>query len=547
MRKSVRMRGSDPGRIRQPGTYLAMAVLTIIAVTAPAAPKDPATTRVSSRIVGRPLSELLRSLGKQAGCGVRAERDIDPQRVSVRFRERSLLDVLEWLACLLSHNPDGSQGYRWYRERRGDTDPVTLVLRRSHSSRLQEQKELEYPLRRTAELLRQLRSLARTPRGRRAEFRTDLPAGWKRPDSELHLRAAALLTDAQLDALVRGVTIPLDPSVFPDEGRLFDERRRAAGESRERFAPALRIRWKNRFGDRPSQPGTFFLELMQAAHSHPGWNVYYLRWQNDYTSLPDREVDLGPLLRAPGVPREQYGDPAHTIVALADAADLTVFQEHFYQSAVPHGGLSDGIPVMKGPLREVIRSICDTWGYCFRRQGDLYYFWPGNWALARYADIAEPEIEHWRDTLRRQGTFMLEDRIRLAARYSQPQLSQTMRVALRQAGRWNRQVTVALRILGSVSPQVRTRMEGEPGVPLEELARHEVGALLREWLTPEDEVEPLPMEGGRLLFTHLPRGGVGGEPYLVAWRGEQPFFLTRLSLRQGTPPAEHGVQFSDID
>lgn len=238
-----------------------------------------------------------------------------------------------------------------------------------------------------------------------------------------------------------------------------------------------------------------------------------------------------------------------SLQCLARAANLTLFQEHFYQPG-RSGGLARGIAVMSGSLREVVRSICLTWNYRFIRSGNVYYFWSYNWALSRHADLPEPEIEAWRETLRRQGEFTLEDRIRMAARYSQPQLSSTVRVALRQAGRWGRKITLALRLLAAAPPWLRSSLEREPGVPVELLQEGELGARLREWLTPPDSDDggPPDVQGGHLAIVQRAFGPAEVRRFLAVRVEEAQIGTTPLTLTAPSVPLpEHGAGYSDID
>lgn len=265
---------------------------------------DPLAAPITWEVTGRPLSESLRALSEQAGCQLRAEPDIERQRVTLRFRSMPLREVMEKLAGLLSHSPDKPDGYRWYRERTGEGRPARYLLRRDRASREAERRELEYPARRSAQLLAQVRTLALTPPGKREALRTELNLGWKAPRWDPHLRAVASLTGAQVEALARGQRVPLRPELFAAEEAQYQERMRQISGRSQPFTPSLRFRSEDVRGDLPFRGSLYFLQLSQAAEVNPGWDVYQQKAPNDYASLPDAEVDLRPLLTAPQVTRE---------------------------------------------------------------------------------------------------------------------------------------------------------------------------------------------------------------------------------------------------
>ena len=558
-------RSRDPRTFPNPGIRILSIFLTaalVSATSAGVAGADAVTSavKITAEATGRPLREVLQKLSGQTGkpgFQLLAEREIGEQRVSFRFESLPLDRVLDSLARLLSHSAARPDGYQWRRREdpRGTTGngaaphPVTLILRRSAASRAAEQRELELPQTRTLQILTELRKVARTAPEKRTLPKTGLRLTWLAERWSVHLRALASLSDRQFADLCEFKPVTLDPIVLQDS--------KAASENNPDPMVAgsvsrlsMRLRRWDRPGEISDRGGLFCLEIDPSAGiTHPGWDVYSEGVPSDFDSIPDVPVDLKPWVERPNVTREMRGDVGFLLQGVANAAKLTFFQEHFYQPVFT-GGLARPLPPadLSGSSRKVVRNICQMFNYRMVNDGETYYFWPYAWALARGADIPEPELSNWRQLLARQGEFSIEDRIRMAMRYSHPQLSKTMRVAIRQAGRWDIRTTLALRVVGLTPGWARRAMERSQPIPLNALEGGELGSALRSWLEPPG-TRTLPLLGtGQLTLVSLPPGSANAEPHLAVWMDGAVRWSTRLSLRiGGATTADFPVAGPDID
>jgi hypothetical protein len=489
------------------------ALLCISAVWAaePASPRLSEDPRLQATVTvdagPRSLSEILTGLSKQSGIRLVADKPIGNQRMMLQVSQTPLHAVMEHLRRVLSHDASGLPGYHWRQKDDAGDGGTTYQLWRDAASLRAEQVELDYPRRRIGQVLNSLREVARTDPARRDALGTDLPRSiWTFPERQDHLAALASLSTPEMDVLAAGRRVSINPAVLPGlaaRHRQAEAQRREEAEAlraaalamgkpdplpqgpqpEQAFAPTLFWERPNVDGDEPWNHGRFTVRLERGAGSSGiGFDLYMMRRLNDYGSLPEQRVDLTRALRGPEVTREQFGDVGYTVRALARAAGLKVVMEHFYQPG-RRGGLSrTGVPVTVGPVRELVRHICEHWDYRVERVGDTLYFWPYNWAMARACDIPERDLDEWRALLRKSGEFTVDERARMARAYSQGQLSYTMRVAIRQAGRWSARQTSALRLYGALTPTERSVAATPAGLPVERITARLRETTLREFL-----------------------------------------------------------------
>ncbi len=145
----------------------------------------------------------------------------------------------------------------------------------------------------------------------------------------------------------------------------------------------------------------------------------------------ERVYDLAPLLTAKNVSKEQQRDMGFVLAILAKVANVSVYQEHFYRNAFVGAEVRLKPENMRGTLPELVDAIAKTWRYSVRRVDDDYLFWSPTWALDRQSDIPERQLAPLRKILaQRGGSFINDDRVRMATIFSWPQVCITLDLAL---------------------------------------------------------------------------------------------------------------------
>lgn len=512
--------------------------------------------RISVDAARRPLGDVLKGISADAGIELRAGAPIGDQRVTLQVAGQAVHTVMDRLAGLLGHSSADDTGYRWRRSTLRSGRPAFILIRDARSI-AEERALLEYPRRKVQEWLRDFRDLAKLPAEQRAQFSTDLnPSLWRRAEWQPLMTAFADLSDADLAALAAGRLVPVDPAEFREFEPRYTERVRQAREraamirSQELaegrpdpypqdlpdpppFAPSLRLRWEDAEGDQPWRTGDYSLSLNQVLDYEAVLRPSDARADRSVFHQDGPVVDLGPYLDAPGVTPEQRGDVGFTVRALAKAAKVNAYEEHFY---TPHllGTWSRGIRRLKGPLPALLEEICLEWGYTVHKVGNDYLFWPGDWPFARRRDIPERLITPWRDRLIRQGALTLDDRGEMARTFTQAQLRGTMRFALPESGQWLSGTTRLLRFYGHLSAGERGRAVSPRGLPASSLARGTLDLLARDLLRDVRELTPEELLHSRITFG-TPES-VGSR--LRALRVESP----RRVLYEAPLPVEEGSQ-----
>ncbi len=252
------------------------------------------------------------------------------------------------------------------------------------------------------------------------------------------------------------------------------------------------------------------------------------------TEIPDdgQVIDLTPWLKAPGVTTEQRSDVGFTLQALAEAANLSLYEEQFFKPSY-WGARPGGLKTFTGTLASLVRAICTEWGYRAARVGDDYLFWSRTWAQDRAVDVPEALIRKWRQREKQQGSFALDDRIEMASMLTWPQLRLTLNLILPDAGPWtSRREATALRFLGRLSSLDRATAMTPRGVAFADLSSWLQESFVHDLLKSTVGVSPEQLRAARISVRVVrpARSGLAGIAMLEARIGDNPFWSASLSL-----------------
>ena len=426
--------------------------------------------KVSIEATNIPLSDVLTNMSKAANVNVSAEAAIGRQRVTLRANATPLYTVMARLRGLLSHRPAAPRGYYWEKLGGQGGKPVNYRLWRDAWSKRDEQDELNFPHRKSIQLLTELRNLARAPEGARKKYRGDVPSHLIADGDIKDFRdGLANLSDTDFDSLIATGTAPLDIGLFSAQIAAYNQNWRdsqtlyrqqsVAGGSGDPFPngvpdspntpPSIAFRVDDYDGLHPERASLYgiYLNGIQLPNLSPGSGMhiffdpyqeggqYRTKWLDEGISSSEPVIDLTPLLRGPAVSPKQRGDLAFTLQTLAKVAHISLFEESFYKGS-RSGALSMGLQTLKGTVPQLLNAICMEWGYRATKIGEDYYLWSVTWAYDRSIDIPEQFLTQLRSRDAKQGGLTVFDRAELAYKLSWPQLCLTLNIAFDAAGRW---------------------------------------------------------------------------------------------------------------
>ena len=490
-----------PSRILQPGAHLLRDIPEL-------------QQKITLDATDRPIGEVLAKISPSLPVDLSAERNVADQRVTLHVTNQPVYVLMGRLTRLLSHHPDTSEGYQWGNlDRAAGTRPAYQLWRDGHSVN-EEESALDYPRREIGVLLRDVRNMSGMSPQDLQKYAGDFPYKISASTDSLYTRAFQGLSDTQLDDLVAGQPLPLDPTVFaPEIAALHQEevdRAQAGWKSAQAFLaanPGASMPGVSLSSPPPDVPLTppmlsvvpgsnyenytdnFFLS------SPTQYNVHLEGVSNDSLLLdtydtnanrsPDRVpppkgpqlgpiVDLTPLLTAKSVTPAQRRDVGFTLQALAHAAHITFYQEDFlHRSAEIEATEAPnvvGLTTLKGPLPVLIAAICTHWNYQWQKVGDDYLFWSRTWAQDRADDVPERLLSPWRQRLQKQGKLTLADRADMAAALTWRQVGLTLKVALPETGPWSNDLYQMLHVIGLLSPAQNSAASSESGLAFASLA-----------------------------------------------------------------------------
>jgi len=457
--------------------------------------------KVTLEATDRPLGDVLKDLSLTLKVDLTASSQIADQRVTLRLTDQPLHLLMNRLPQLLSHAPGKPRGYYWERLDRPATPRPAFNLWRDLRSVQDEEYERDYPRREAAVLLRDLRNMAQMPAQDRAKYKGDYPDRLDDYGDGLpFVKAMRGLTDDQIDALAAGQGLPLDPAVFADG--IASEQQASAG-TQKFLADILAERKKALAAGQPdphpnmrlshdAPPDVPMLRLTPIDEDENiGWfGAYTLSMQGvsfnsplvldtynttanpalyHITPVPKPErpgdaqgsvIDLTPLFAAKAITPAQRSDIGFTLQALAQAAHINIYHEDFLRKSpmdsnpAPNssGSPSTGLKTLKGTLPALVTAICAHWDYRWQRVGSDYLFWSRTWAIDRANDIPERLIAPWRQRLKAQRAFTLDDRAGIATVLPLHLIRLTLDPVLPEAGPWSPASYRLLRFLGQLLP-----------------------------------------------------------------------------------------------
>ena len=452
----------------------------------------------SVEATNRALGDTLANLSHTLKVDLTASPQTADQRVTLHLTDQPLYLLMERLPALLSHLPNKSHGYYWERLDRPVGTRPAFNLWRDLRSVQDEEHEQGYPRREAAVMLRDMRNLCRLTNKERESYKGDFPfirfPGISPTEDGPEGRALRDLTDAQIDALLDGEKVALDPTLFPEEIAAFKKQRREnylrihhipSGEAASVPAlpdipPALSVSIADGGGNDPAGEMRYHLNLEGIVNYSSNIDVY------DTSAHPDPSrvspvaaasadkgapsVDMAPFLNDKTVTPEQRGSLSFTVQALAKSAHVNIYCETFlkgpYVAYLPKVG---GLTTLKGTLPSLIGAICTEWNYQGQKVGDDYFLWSRTWAMDRAADVPDRLISRWRTRQQKQGALTLTDDKEIAATLTWPQIALTLAPAVPGVRMGNSDYK-ALRLLGMLSPLENDAAFSPSGLSLAESA-----------------------------------------------------------------------------
>lgn len=458
--------------------------------------------KITLEATDRTLGDVLKDLSPTLKVDLSASARIADQRITLHLTDQPLYLLMERLPQLLSHAPDKPHGYYWEPLDRPVSSRPAYNLWRDLRSMGEEQDLLDYPRREAEVQLRDIRNLASMSPQEREAYNSDYPSKLL-TDSEVQPFVKALrgLTDDQLDALMRGEAIPLDPVLFSKEIEATKQQQRDQMRKQQEVAklthspdpypdgipeppssvvpPGLSVSPGDYNGLYPNRASLYGVHLDGIQDSYIVLDPYDTSRNASpirvaLTTLPksdskrvvDPVFDLTPLLADKKVTPEQRGDIGFTLQALARTARINLYQEDFLKHVSEWGTLSSGLAKTKGTMPELIRAICAEWNYQPQKIGSDYFFWSRTWAMDRASDIPDRLISRWQKKYQKQGVVTLDDHAEIAAALTWPQMALTLSAVMPEGCSGSPQAYGMYRLLGRLSLAERSAAFSPDGLVL---------------------------------------------------------------------------------
>jgi hypothetical protein len=438
-------------------------------------------TPVTLDVVEKPLGDVLADFDSTLKVDLSAERGVADQRVTLHVAGQPAHVLMSQLLALLSHDAEHPRGYHWGTLERPAGERPGYQLWSDGVSAAQERDALDGPYRRLAAILRDMRRAAQTP------LQGTVP-------DDLYSKAFRGLTDEQIDALVSGQTVPLDPSLFTAElaaNKQYSQEQYEAAVATARqksqtppilsepLAPAIRVTPADLDEEMGSLDlaGQFYLYLDGLTGGARNLDATSTETDPDpiLTHLPPNtgpQIDLSPYLSSKVATPQQQGDLGFTLQALAKAAHINVYQESFLRTSTLNGGPTHpALTELKGSLPRLIAQIGALWNYRAEQTPDGYLFWSRTWAQDRERDVPERLIARWRKRLQENGVLSIYDCGEIASALSWPQVALTLNPALPEAGVFNGIGDYRFfNMFGSLTPLEQTKALSPDGLALSVMA-----------------------------------------------------------------------------
>lgn len=522
--------------------------------------------KVTLEATDRPLGEVLKALSPALKVDLTASSQIANQRVTLHLSDQPLHLLMNRLPQLLSHLPEKPHGYYWEKLDRPANARPAFNLWRDLRSVQDEEYERDYPRREAGILLRDLRNLSRLTYQERMQYKGDYPytrfPGISPTEDKPEGKALKGLSDEQIEALLGGEKIPLDPAVFAKEIAAFKQKQRA--DSGRIYAEAISAGYPP--PEPPDIPPALSVERMDKDGTYPDQATEYevkLEGVNDYGNVlevydtnqsrdPNRAslplagngaasvIDLTPLLTDKAVTPAQRKDVGFTLQVLAKAAHVTLYQEDFLSRGATWGSESLGLAMLKGTLPQIVAAVCAEWDYHAEKVGDDYVFWSRTWVLDRANDVPDRLIAKWRARLRKQGALTLEDNAEIAATLTWPQVKLTLDVALPGTGPWySVKAYKVSRLIGLLPPLEREAAFSADGLALTDLSPWVQQAFAADFRQDFAKI-PADQLNQAVLTFQTDRAGSSDAPTEVVRMnvsaGGRSLFGTSIAIDLPTPP-----------
>jgi hypothetical protein len=435
---------------------------------------------------GQPLQDALADISQKYQVHLVAAKGVGQQRVNLSIRQQKLYTVMYRLAGLLSHSPITPVGYHWKREELPPA-PTTPVFRlyRDARSLSNERKALDAPRQTVGLMLREMRDAAQVPpedRGKNGKYANS--GLLFSPDYQLQRDVLTGLSDSEIDGLMRGGTVSLNPEQFKDR---ISTLRRLIEERNEGLAAEFRAQ------NRPVPPGllspqieppTLHLQPSDSDGENPIWSEMYGMEIDGMSTSPGGTLPGGTLIVGPyNTPdlinrrnrkladdpdidlttqlsdEKQAGDLRYILQAIAGAAHLNLYHEFFFKHSFYSGNVwGYKLPFLKAHLSEFLQQISSAWNCDYEIIGDTLSVWNNTWALDRQADIPEPLIQQWRAKIAATGGLSLRERVAIFHNFTWRQIRQTLWAALPEAGDWLPEIGLVkdiffMRVMGAMTPE----------------------------------------------------------------------------------------------
>lgn len=455
------------------------------------------------------VTEVFAQLSPKCQVNFVTSTRVGDQRITLHLTDQPLYIFMGRLIALLSHSPAKPHGYYWDAPEHPSSPRPVYELWRDLRSIREEEYELSYPRREAAVMLRNIRDLCRMTSEERAKYQGDYPyfplsAEIKEQPFGHDLmpvaRAMKALSDAQLDELMQGEKIPLDPVLFSEEISAVKQRQREQKLHEQEIsrligtrdpyptgvpessvvAPSISVAAEGDSGKTLSRSYLYAIRLNgldqgllldpydTKKNPNPSRIARYPSAVRPKQSEP--LFDLSEALGSKNATAEQRGDVGFTLQALAKAAHISIYQEDFLKPNPATGLRSEGLKPTKGTLSELILAICNEWNYREQKVGDDYFFWSRSWAMDRAVDVPPRLVSKWKSRFASQKGMTADDHAEIAAALTWPQISMTLAMTLPEGCPSSLDTYKMFRFLGRLTPLQRGMAFSSEGLALASLS-----------------------------------------------------------------------------
>ncbi|MGI4787271.1 MAG: hypothetical protein ACRYFS_00325 [Janthinobacterium lividum] len=471
--------------------------------------------KVTIDAVDCPVGDVLSKLSLKLKTDLIASSEVADQRITLKLANQPVLDIMTRLTWLLSHSPNRAEGYYWGRMDRQPGSRHGILFWRDGHSLAEEQEARDAPRLKMALLLRDVRDLCRMTPEQRTQYHGELSENYLNcsPDDEdkPFEDALATMSNSDLDDLMSGQHVMLDPTQFTSRISLYQQAQAAKAANARAAAqavgqsdpfpdgipaltpPALYVKVDDNDGRYPDQSDQFgvFLEGMDTTPTNinvqPGQtattHITIDPMQPNFLLPPEPLnvpsggpiYDLMPILKNKAITDRQRHDLGFNLQALAQVANITLYQEAFLKPSASE------LAVTKGTLAQILASIRETWDCHITKTGTDYLVWNRRWVQDRASDVPQRLIKVWQTRLKGQtaGTPL---RSEIAATLTWAQVRLTLSPALPETGPWDSLIEYrGLRLLGNLTPQEYSTASSPLGLALVDMQPWQQQALAQDF------------------------------------------------------------------